>query len=112
MNTSLWVKFLAAVLLFAAWGALVLMKLAPPDAFVFAIGQALVGLGVYHASTNNSAKAATATLVSGDAPVAAAAPAEPSAPTFQPQAAAAPATAPAPAAVTPVAAAVPAATLQ
>ncbi|KPD17279.1 hypothetical protein ADM96_20500 [Burkholderia sp. ST111] len=63
MNTSLWVKFLAAVLLFAAWGALVLMKLTGPEAFVFAIGQALVGLGVYHASTNNSAKA---TLVSGE----------------------------------------------
>lgn len=54
MNASLWVRFLAAVLCFAAWGALVLMGKAPAAEFVFALGQALVGLGVYHASTSGT----------------------------------------------------------
>ncbi|SIT43640.1 exported hypothetical protein [Paraburkholderia piptadeniae] len=53
MNSSMWAKFLAAVLLFAIWLALVIMKMVPPDPLVFAISQALVGLGVYHASTES-----------------------------------------------------------
>ncbi|WP_224099660.1 hypothetical protein [Paraburkholderia caribensis] len=62
MNSSLWAKFLAAVLLFAMWLALVIMKMVPAEPLVLAIGQALVGLGVYHASTGTSAK-------SGDTPI-------------------------------------------
>lgn len=75
MNSSLWAKFLAAVLLFAMWLALVIMKMVPAEPLVLAIGQALVGLGVYHASTGTSARSVgtpvegkllrTQTLVSG-----------------------------------------------
>ncbi|RKE35310.1 hypothetical protein B0G76_1373 [Paraburkholderia sp. BL23I1N1] len=54
MNASLWVRFVAAAMCFAAWGALVLMGKAPANEFIFALGQTLIGLGVYHAATNNS----------------------------------------------------------
>src|SRR5579885_3213026 len=54
LNSSLWAKFLAAVLLFAMWLALVILKMVPAEPLVLAIGQALVGLGVYHASTSSS----------------------------------------------------------
>lgn len=50
MNSATWMKFLAAVLLFAAWLALVIIKMVPAGEFVFAPGQALIGLGVYHAT--------------------------------------------------------------
>jgi hypothetical protein len=42
------IKFASAVLLLAAWGALVLFGKAPADAFINAIQYSLVGLGVYH----------------------------------------------------------------
>ncbi|KFX64279.1 hypothetical protein KBK24_0121845 [Burkholderia sp. K24] len=54
MNSATWVKFLAGVLLFAAWLALVLMRIVPPGPLVDAIGYALIGLGVYHASANGA----------------------------------------------------------
>lgn len=54
MNSATWVKFLAGVLLFAAWLALVLMRIVPPGPLVDAIGYALVGLGIYHASANGA----------------------------------------------------------
>jgi hypothetical protein len=54
MNSATWVKFLAGVLLFGAWLALVLMRIVPPGPLVDAIGYALVGLGIYHASANGT----------------------------------------------------------
>jgi hypothetical protein len=54
MNSATWVKFLAGVLLFGAWLTLVLMRIVPPGPLVDAIGYALVGLGIYHASANGS----------------------------------------------------------
>lgn len=64
----MWAKFLAAVLLFAMWLALVIMKMVPAEPLVLAIGQALVGLGVYHASTGNSfSKPSVTPLVEGAA---------------------------------------------
>ncbi|PRZ56553.1 hypothetical protein BX589_101203 [Paraburkholderia fungorum] len=54
MNSATWVKFLAGVLLFAAWFVLVLMRIVPPGPLVDAIGYALVGLGIYHATSNSS----------------------------------------------------------
>jgi hypothetical protein len=66
LNSSLWAKFLAAVLLFAMWLALVIMKMVPAEPLVFAISQALVGLGVYHASTGGfSSKTTVTPLVDG-----------------------------------------------
>jgi len=41
------IKFISAILLFAAWGGLVLIGKAPADAFINAIQYSLVGLGVY-----------------------------------------------------------------
>jgi len=41
------IKFVSAVLLFAAWGSMVLIGKAPADAFINAIQYSLVGLGVY-----------------------------------------------------------------
>lgn len=71
-----WIKMLAAALLFAAWGALVLLGKADAHEYVFALGQALVGLGVYHATTNGTAPAGQ--LAAGAAqPAGAAARAEP-----------------------------------
>lgn len=46
-------KFLAAVLLFAAWGALVFLQLVPVDQFVTAIRDALISLGVFSAALTN-----------------------------------------------------------
>lgn len=40
-------KFAAAVLLFMAWGALVVLELVPVDQFVLAIHDALMSLGVF-----------------------------------------------------------------
>lgn len=54
MNSATWVKFLAGILLFGAWLTLVLMRIVPPGPLVDAIGYALVGLGIYHASTNST----------------------------------------------------------
>lgn len=54
MNSATWVKFLAGILLFSAWLTLVLMRIVPPGPLVDAIGYALVGLGIYHASANGS----------------------------------------------------------
>jgi hypothetical protein len=54
MNSATWVKFLAGILLFGAWLTLVLMRIVPPGPLVDAIGYALVGLGIYHASANGS----------------------------------------------------------
>lgn len=59
-------KFLAAVLLFGLWTALVFLKGIDPQELIFAIGSALVGLGVYHTATNRSApSSAVADLVAG-----------------------------------------------
>ena len=46
-------KFFAAVLLFTAWGALVVLQLVPVDQFVTAIRDALVSLGVFTATLAN-----------------------------------------------------------
>ena len=43
-------KFAAAVLLFAAWGALVFAGMAPVDSFVAALRDALIALGVFQAT--------------------------------------------------------------
>ncbi|MFM0270081.1 hypothetical protein PQQ59_05820 [Paraburkholderia aspalathi] len=72
MNSATWVKFLTGVLLFAAWLALVLMRIVPPGPLVDAIGYALVGLGIYHASANgSSASPLLASLLARVTPVAA-----------------------------------------
>jgi len=70
MNSATWVKFLAGVLLFAAWLTLVLMRIVPPGPLVDAIGYALVGLGIYHASANGaSVSPLLASLLARVAPV-------------------------------------------
>ncbi|WP_322055614.1 hypothetical protein [Burkholderia cenocepacia] len=46
-------KFIAAVLLFGAWFALVLLHYVPPQSLVDAIGYTLAGLGVYHATAGS-----------------------------------------------------------
>ncbi|HDR8944341.1 TPA: hypothetical protein QDA71_001321 [Burkholderia vietnamiensis] len=46
-------KFIAAVLLFGAWLALVLLHYVPPQSLVDAIGYTLAGLGVYHATAGS-----------------------------------------------------------
>ncbi|WP_176330977.1 hypothetical protein [Burkholderia vietnamiensis] len=48
-----WMKFTAAVLLFSAWLALVLLHYVPPQSFVDAVGYTLAGLGVYHAAAGS-----------------------------------------------------------
>ena len=48
-----WMKFIAAVLLFGAWLALVLLHYVPPQSLVDAIGYTLAGLGVYHATAGS-----------------------------------------------------------
>ncbi|HDR9093391.1 hypothetical protein QZM46_17770 [Burkholderia vietnamiensis] len=48
-----WMKFIAAVLLFGAWLALVLLHYVPPQSLVDAIGYTLAGLGVYHAAAGS-----------------------------------------------------------
>ncbi|WP_186137317.1 hypothetical protein [Burkholderia gladioli] len=53
MKKAALMKFVAAVLLFAAWLGLVLFGLAPAPALVDAIGYSLVGLGVYHATAED-----------------------------------------------------------
>ncbi|WP_175777535.1 hypothetical protein [Burkholderia anthina] len=53
MNRATWMKFIAGVLLFGTWLGLVLAKLAPAPALVDAIGYALVGLGIYHAASDD-----------------------------------------------------------
>jgi hypothetical protein len=53
MKSSDTMKFAAAVLLFAAWGALVLVNKAPADQFVNAIALTIAGLGI-HASTKSN----------------------------------------------------------
>ncbi|WP_334034771.1 hypothetical protein [Burkholderia cepacia] len=50
---SPWMKFIAAVLLFGAWLALVLLHYVPPQSLVDAIGYTLAGLGVYHATAGS-----------------------------------------------------------
>ncbi|ATF84546.1 hypothetical protein [Burkholderia gladioli] len=60
-----WMKFLAAVLLFGAWLALVLMHYVQAQPFVDAIGYTLVGLGIYHASTGATAIPMISALVGG-----------------------------------------------
>ncbi|WP_186183325.1 hypothetical protein [Burkholderia gladioli] len=62
-----WMKFLAAVLLFGAWLALVLLHFVPAQSLVDAIGYTLAGLGIYHATTGPVAKPMIAALVGGDA---------------------------------------------
>ena len=47
-------KFLAALLLFAGWGYLVLFNGAPQDALIDALKMALAGLGVYHIGKGNT----------------------------------------------------------
>lgn len=72
MNSATWMKFLAGVLLFGAWLALVLLHLVPPGPLVDAIGYTLVGLGIYHTSTSGAAQGAIAgALVEGQLPPAA-----------------------------------------
>ena len=46
-------KFAAAVLLFGAWGALVVLQLVPVDQFVASIREALMCLGVFTATLAN-----------------------------------------------------------
>ncbi|MCA8226219.1 hypothetical protein [Burkholderia vietnamiensis] len=48
-----WMKFIAAVLLFGAWLALVLLHFVPAQSLVDAIGYTLAGLGVYHATAGS-----------------------------------------------------------
>ncbi|MBB6320609.1 hypothetical protein [Paraburkholderia tropica] len=48
-----WIKFLAAALLFALWGALVFTHQVDPKELVMGIVAALTGLGVFHAATNS-----------------------------------------------------------
>lgn len=50
MTRATWMKFVAGVLLFGTWLGLVLARLAPAPALIDAIGYALVGLGIYHAT--------------------------------------------------------------
>ncbi|NDV77330.1 hypothetical protein [Burkholderia cenocepacia] len=50
MTRATWMKFFAGVLLFGIWLGLVLARLAPAPALIDAIGYALVGLGIYHAT--------------------------------------------------------------
>ncbi|WP_186071303.1 hypothetical protein [Burkholderia gladioli] len=64
---SPWMKFLAAVLLFGAWLALVLLHFVPAQSLVDAIGYTLAGLGIYHATIGPVAKPMAAALVEGDA---------------------------------------------
>ncbi|KWO62541.1 hypothetical protein [Burkholderia territorii] len=59
-------KFVAAMLLFGLWTALVFFKGVDPRDLIFAIVGALTGLGVYHTATNRSApSSAVADLVAG-----------------------------------------------
>ena len=46
-------KFAAAVLLFLAWGALVVLGMVPVDPFVTALRDALIALGVFTAALSN-----------------------------------------------------------
>ncbi|MDE2097805.1 MAG: hypothetical protein KGL39_11200 [Patescibacteria group bacterium] len=46
-------KFIAAAILFAAWGALVVFNKAPVSDFVTGIRDALVALGVFHVTLTN-----------------------------------------------------------
>ena len=46
-------KFLAAVLLFGAWGALVFLQLVPVEQFITAVRDALISLGVFSATLAN-----------------------------------------------------------
>ncbi|HDR9510649.1 hypothetical protein C5615_30745 [Burkholderia cepacia] len=65
-----WMKFAAAVLLFGAWLALVLLHFVPPQSLVDAIGYTLAGLGVYHAAAGSvgpNVTALTGTAVLGTA---------------------------------------------
>ncbi|MDR8394964.1 hypothetical protein NE850_01320 [Paraburkholderia sp. USG1] len=73
MNSATWVKFLAGVLLFSAWLVLVLMRIVPPGPLVDAIGYALVGLGIYHASNGSSTSPLLASLLARVTPAAASA---------------------------------------
>ncbi|AIO46565.1 hypothetical protein DM44_4772 [Burkholderia cepacia] len=66
-----WMKFIAAVLLFGAWLALVLLHFVPAQSLVDAIGYTLAGLGVYHATAGSvgpivTGLAGTAELVSAE----------------------------------------------
>lgn len=53
MTRATWMKFVAGVLLFGTWLGLVLAHLTPAPALVDAIGYALVGLGIYHAASDD-----------------------------------------------------------
>ncbi|WP_174429498.1 hypothetical protein [Burkholderia metallica] len=53
MNRATWMKFIAGVLLFGTWLGLVLARLTPAPALIDAIGYALVGLGIYHAASDD-----------------------------------------------------------
>lgn len=46
-------KFAAAVLLFLAWGAMVVLGMVPVDPFVTALRDALIALGVFTAALSN-----------------------------------------------------------
>ena len=46
-------KLIAAALLFAAWGGLVLAGMVPATDFTTAIRDALIGLGVFQAAMTN-----------------------------------------------------------
>ncbi|MBU9403973.1 hypothetical protein [Burkholderia multivorans] len=66
-----WMKFIAAVLLFGAWLALVLLHFVPAQSLVDAIGYTLAGLGVYHATAGSvgpivTGLTGTAALVSAE----------------------------------------------
>ncbi|WP_321904369.1 hypothetical protein [Paraburkholderia tropica] len=59
-----WIKFLAAALLFALWGALVFTHQVDPKELVMGIVAALTGLGVFHATTS-SGTASSGTAAGG-----------------------------------------------
>lgn len=46
-------KILVAALLFTAWGAMVAIDLAPAKDFVTALRDALIAIGVFHATVTN-----------------------------------------------------------
>ncbi|QCP50140.1 hypothetical protein FAZ95_13715 [Trinickia violacea] len=66
MKTALWMKFVATILLIALWALLVFFRGADQQQLIFAIGQALVGLGVYHAAKNQPSSSSSLTnLITG-----------------------------------------------
>ncbi|MGF6978179.1 hypothetical protein QFZ94_006694 [Paraburkholderia sp. JPY465] len=68
MNSTQLLKFVACVLAFGAWAALVMMGKANPDQLVAALALTITGLGVHGASTSTPGTAATAPLSAPELP--------------------------------------------